>query len=443
MLKLAFQPSQNTPLNMALESQFGDTMRDVVVGIEFPAGELLLAPSLFDANTSAAAVWLIGSSTATTVLGLSPEWQGEPLATVRFGAPQIYFSGLVLLDPLLVEVGGQAILSGCTLANMSGVRALTVTGGITLVSGTTFEGNTAGAVRVEGGTLEMDATSARANHARRGAALLVTNGTVHIRNSTLQTNQADESGGAVQVDGGKVTLASGTALLDNEAPAGAAISLNGIGLSYELPAPLGRWVFADESSAGWRATLKPGNVDSDYPYVCSPGLMGSSLEPSKQSGPQCEAPCPAGSFCAAGTVHPSPCPIGFYCPLGTFSPIGCPQGHVGRQLGLTSQKECEVCRQGHACSGGDGGETPCVRGTFGARAEMSTCTTCPAGTFQDEEAQTECKPCLAGHFCLVGSTLPQRCEHPLSSPTGSQECTFCDTGYFSHDSKCDICVDGA
>ena len=112
MLKLAFQPSQNTPLNKALESQFGDMMRDVVVGIEFPAGELLLAPSLFDANTSAAAVWLIGSSTATTVLGLSPEWRGEPLATVRFGAPQIYFSGLVLLDPLLVEAGGQAILSG-------------------------------------------------------------------------------------------------------------------------------------------------------------------------------------------------------------------------------------------------------------------------------------------------------------------------------------------
>ena len=261
MQTLAFEPIQNTSLNKALE-QFGEMRGEV--RLKLPAGEFSLAPSLFDANMSAATIHLIGNS---TVLGLTPEWRDKPLATVRSGAPQIYFSGLTLLAPLRVEAGGRATFRGCTFANMSGDRALTVAGGTALVSGTTFEGNAAGAVVVEGGTLEMDAVSVRTNQARRGAALLVTKGTVLVRNSTLQTNRANVSGGAVQVDGGQVTLASGAALLDNEAPAGAAISIASGGLTYELPAPLGRWVFAEESSAGWRQTLKPGNVDSDYPYT--------------------------------------------------------------------------------------------------------------------------------------------------------------------------------
>ena len=132
----------------------------------------------------------------------------------------------------------------------------------------------------------------------------MTNGQVLLRNSILQANQANESGGALQVDGGEVTLASGTELLDNDAPVGAAISFVAGSLSYELPAPLGRWVFAEWSSRGWLATLNPGDVDSDYPYVCSPGLMGSSFEAHHQSGPQCEGPCLAGFYCPAGTVDP-------------------------------------------------------------------------------------------------------------------------------------------
>ena len=88
-------------------------------------------------------------------------------------------------------------------------------------------------MRVDGGSLEMDAASVRANRASRGAALLVTSGIVRVSNSTLQTNTAAVSGGAVQVDGGELTLASGTVLLDNQAPAGAAISYAAGELSCE------------------------------------------------------------------------------------------------------------------------------------------------------------------------------------------------------------------
>lgn len=228
-----FKASQSLSLNEALVEQYGD-MSGIVAGVEFPAGDYLLAPSLFDANTSAAEIWLLGNSTAPTVLRLSPEWLGRPLVTVSEGAPPIYFSGLTLLAPILVEAGGHAKLLGCTLANVSGDRALTIAGGDAFVSaGTTFEGNSAGAVRVDGGSLEMDAASVRSNRASRGAALLVTSGIVRVSNSTLQTNTAAVSGGAVQVDGGELTLASGTVLLDNQAPAGAAISYAAGELSCE------------------------------------------------------------------------------------------------------------------------------------------------------------------------------------------------------------------
>ena len=212
-------------------------------------------------------------------------------------------------------------------------------------------------------------------------------------------------------------------------------------LSDELPAPLGRWVAAEWGSTEDDDFL----VDDDFPFVCSPGFLGSSNEQRYQVGPNCEGPCPKGSFCRAGTFHASPCPKGFYCPRGTFTPIGCPEGYVGRQPNLTREEDCSICRQGQACLGGKGGEMPCPRGTVAATAGMSECTMCLAGTYQDEGAQTECKPCTTGHFCLAGATLPQLCKTPLSSGTGSDDCTFCGEGHFrSRDGEtCEECIPGA
>ena len=78
---MMFEPRQKTSLNKALQAQFGD-MWGIELGMDFPAGEFSLAPSFFDANTSASAIWMVGS-TAGTVLRLSPERRGNTLATVR------------------------------------------------------------------------------------------------------------------------------------------------------------------------------------------------------------------------------------------------------------------------------------------------------------------------------------------------------------------------
>jgi hypothetical protein len=58
-----FKASQSLSLNEALVEQYGD-MSGIVAGVEFPAGDSLLAPSLFDANTRAAEIWLLGTVTA-------------------------------------------------------------------------------------------------------------------------------------------------------------------------------------------------------------------------------------------------------------------------------------------------------------------------------------------------------------------------------------------
>lgn len=64
-------------------------------------------------------------------------------------------------------------------------------------------------------------------------------------------------------------------------------------LEYQLPAPLGRWVFAREED-DWISTEVMGKIDSDYPYACNAGLLGQSNDPNEQSSPRCSGSCPAG-----------------------------------------------------------------------------------------------------------------------------------------------------
>ena len=121
-------------------------------------------------------------------------------------------------------------------------------------------------------------------------------------------------------------------------------------------------------------------MDVDFPYSCSPGLLGSSggsttalcnglvmpqsdaqlfitALPSAAHCPACVYACwawqcPAGSFCGERTINPEVCPPGHFCPSGSSLPRPCPAGSWSSAYGLTSAAECTACPRGSECEVG-------------------------------------------------------------------------------------------
>ena len=129
-------------------------------------------------------------------------------------------------------------------------------------------------------------------------------------------------------------------------------------------------------------------MDVDYPYSCSPGLLGSSggsstalcnglVRPQSDALPLVTAlssaadrpacvcacwawQCPAGSFCGERTLHPEVCPPGHFCPSGSSLPRPCPAGSWSSAYGLTSAAECTACPPGSECGAGSTSPRPCA-----------------------------------------------------------------------------------
>ena len=208
-----------------------------------------------------------------TGTGHGRELQASPLLTlftVETGAPAIHLTGLVLEGPVVVR-GSQLFLVNCTLSQpppSTTSRALQVSGsGTAYAEETVFEGNEQGAVQVTAGSLTMVGCVLRHNRATTGAAMLVTGGIVSVASTVCENNEASASGGALRVDGGTVALSDRTLLRGNKAQLGSSIHLTAQrALTYTLPAPLGRWVFALQ---GATTTLELGAFDADYPFACS------------------------------------------------------------------------------------------------------------------------------------------------------------------------------
>lgn len=84
-------------------------------------------------------------------------------------------------------------------------------------------------------------------------------------------------------------MSNETLLVRNRAARGSAIRLSSTAtLEYTLPTPPARWVFV--TGTGSTSSVAPGSeVDSDFPFPCSAGLVGST-EAEHQTGPQCWRP---------------------------------------------------------------------------------------------------------------------------------------------------------
>ena len=78
--------------------------------------------------------------------------------------------------------------------------------------------------------------------------------------------------------------------------------------SYTLPTLPAHWVFI--SGVGLTSQLSSGALDGEYPFKCAPGVLGDSMSPEAQAGPQCARPCPAGHHCGPASRVPSV----WYCP---------------------------------------------------------------------------------------------------------------------------------
>lgn len=171
------------------------------------------------------------------------------------------------------------------------------------------------------------------------------------------------------------------------------------------------------------------NVSNPSDYSCTPGHYcptGSSKQIDCASGTYqdqftqgscktctegfyCDGLIQNDTFCSHGVQNPSPCPAGSYCPAGTKfgKEYLCPNGTFGNVTHLKTDSECNPCTAGSYCD---------INGL-----------TKPTGL------------CLAGYFCTSGAYLPNPvdgttgniCQPGNYCPEGSPNVVPCPAGYYS------------
>ncbi|XP_028320851.1 uncharacterized protein LOC114474630 [Gouania willdenowi] len=240
-----------------------------------------------------------------------------------------------------------------------------------------------------------------------------------------------------------------------------------VGTSVPKPCPKG--TFSEQH----------GLVDRSQCRLCTPGFYCSGMGLNKVSGPclpgffclegsQSATPmsdkfgsvCPAGHYCAEGSVVPAPCPAGTYqnktggkgkddckpCPFGYFQDLSgqnkcspCPPGYLCLSLNPSPTRGSFVgvssplpCPPGFICprESPDHLPLPCPKGSYSSSPGLSSigqCVACPAGHFCGSEALiSPSGTCAAGFLCLTGAIVPNPTDNKTGSlcPPGS----FCQKG---------------
>lgn len=133
-------------------------------------------------------------------------------------------------------------------------------------------------------------------------------------------------------------------------------------------------------------------------YNCPAGRFGNV---SGETNSSCSGVCPAGRYCAAGSVTWVDCGGSeYFCPEGTPTKHTVPLGYYSTPLSVpyTQRYTMTQCPAGSYCINGN--STLCVAGRYGGFVGMSArdCT----------------GPCVAGYYCPAGSTSGT--EHACGSP---------------------------
>ena len=384
---------------LAAAATWAANQTGVVVELTLEAGEYDLdAPLRFDESNRASEVVLRGLVGAQVVLRPPTSSQGRRLQSGATSADAGAHAAA-----LLHVSGGTLVLEGVQLREAAGARAVVVTGGKLLLRGCTLATHHgAGALLVAGGEVAIEDGEFIDNSAPggKGGAVSVTAGGSFSAVRTRFLRNAAAEGGAVHVAAGGVAVLGDLTLLqaNTASVAGASMQIDAGGIvSYELPAPLGRWLRANDGVA----ELTSGQYADDIPFACAPGVFGASFESAAQSGPGCSGACPEGNYCPSLCTSPAACPVGSHCPIGSGAPTACPSGMFGRTVNLTSEADCERCSPGSWCSSGR--RIECGRGSYNNASgadDQSFCQYCPPNSntaAAGQTSQADCE-CDAGYY---------------------------------------------
>ena len=126
------------------------------------------------------------------------------------------------------------------------------------------------AIHVQGGTLVIAESNFRRNH----DSIYVTNGLTRIVSTNFGVSNfggTTFSGTALRAIGGDVVLKDKTVFLVGNKQLALNIT-DGARVTYELPAPLGRYAFIQDSSGTYH--FIPGEVLGNFPFPCPAGTVG-------------------------------------------------------------------------------------------------------------------------------------------------------------------------
>ena len=329
-----------------------------------------------------------------------------------------------VLNGALHVLGGEVTIEGSLLADNSAVGlqggAVLVNGGRLSLLRSTVSRNEAeegGAVAVINGHLAATQCGFEANRAANGGAVAVLGpqAMASFDASTMSANVASHRAGALwTIAGGAAVLANGTFVEHNGAASGPSIWVElDSTVEYRLPAPMGRWVLANNGVS----RLLPGGY-AGLPYACAPGVFGDSLHRDAQSGPGCSSSCPAGKVCPGASTNPEECPRGSFCSVGSGSPTACPAGSYGAATGLASDSSCQPCAPGYWCA--QGFANPCGSNTYNPRQfgnSLSYCLPCPDASISDP-GSTGPEDCLCAASYFAANT----------TEAGEPVCQLCPVG---------------
>ncbi len=161
-----------------------------------------------------------------------------------------------------------------------------------------------------------------------------------------------------------------------------------------------------------------GSAATNCPWMCNPGyflLNNNSI---------C-APCPANSWCIAGTNN--------LCPSNTLSPTLsasqnqclCAPGYFGNGS-RAGTSPCPICTSGSFCPGGNGDLIVQCPVNFTSPPGSSTVGECvcqPGYRYTDNTSSPKCELCVSGELCFNG--LASACPANSLAPPGSFATTDC------------------
>ena len=385
----------------------------------------------WSAQTTASEIWLVAGPGATF----------SGVLKIDDGAPPIHVKGFEITAHIDVEALAPLEISDCKFRRADSRRrlegngeavlaALVVrSGSDTTITNGDFEGLEL-AIHVQGGTLVIAESNFRRNH----DSIYVTNGLTRIVSTNFGAsnfNGTTFSGTALRAIGGDVVLKDKTVFLVGNKQLALNIS-DGARVTYELPAPLGRYAFIQDSSGIYH--FEPGEHRGNFPFACPAGTIGESFAPLDQSNPGCSRVCPEGYYCGAGTTIEKVCESGTFCPEGSPATQDCPAGTVGMKPLLPAAADCEICPNGTRCPKGSAKVELCGAGTHAPKPKSESCTHCEKGKYQDEEGKASCKICGPGNVCPSAAIKELECLPGTWSSTpglaNHSQCKNCPLGMY-------------